>query len=63
MSPMTFEYQINMREYHNAVYFGFVNRYRTMLQIFLVVAAVALLCACLLYTSLEIFLRDTGAGI
>ena len=25
MSPMTFEYQINMREYHTAVYFGFVN--------------------------------------
>ena len=44
MNPTTFEYQINMREYHTAVYFGFVNRYRTMLQIFLVVAAVALLC-------------------
>lgn len=45
MNPLTFEYKINVREYHTAVYFGLTTRYRNMLRIFLVVAAVALLCA------------------
>lgn len=44
MNPLTFEYKINIREFHTAVYFGLVTRYRNMIRIFVVVAAVALLC-------------------
>lgn len=45
MNPLVFEYKVDLREYHTAVYFGLTNRYRTLLLIFLAVAAVALLCA------------------
>ncbi len=44
MNPLVFEYKVDLREYHTAVYFGLVNRYRTALLIFLAVATAALLC-------------------
>ena len=44
MKPLTFEYQIGMKEIHTAVFFGQVTRYRNAIRIFVVVAAVALIC-------------------